>query len=51
MIHHYLLNELSPLNRHFVLRWSGLDSLDLPINNFKLYRKEALQSCHRNEGL
>ena len=39
MFHHYLLNELSPLNRHFVLLWSGLDSLELPINNFRLIRK------------
>ena len=51
MFHHYLLNELSPLIRHFVLLWSGLDSLDLPIYNFILIRKGALQSCYRNEAL
>ena len=51
MFHHCLLNELSPLNRRFVLLWSGLDSLDLSINNFILIRKKALQSCYRNETL
>ena len=50
MFHHYLLNELSALNRHFVFLWSGLDSLDLPVSNFRLIREGALQSCYRNEA-
>ena len=29
----FIVNELSPLNRHFVLPWSGFDSADFPINN------------------
>ena len=45
----FIINELFPLNSHFVLLRSGFDSLDLPINNFRLIRKEALQSCYRNK--
>ena len=45
----FIINELFALNRHFVLLRSGLHSLDLPINNFRLVRKEALLSCYRNK--
>ena len=41
MFYHYLLNELSPLNRYFVLLWCGLDSLDLPSTILDLFVKEC----------